>query len=171
MTSSSPSSVRRKSGPARSCNCGDVVGCRPCRKREQQRRYSHGLEKLPPLPSWGGRRVLESRLSLPTDPVTLAYIAGLFDGEGSLPRNSAGNHVVQIGMTDEPVIRWLASFGGSLKIDPAKRGSDGHARRVLYRWRLLAQVEVAQFLTAILPYLRVKRERAQECLLALERMA
>lgn len=47
-------------------------------------------------------------------------------------------------------------------------------RKLLYRWRLLAQAETQAFLAAVEPYLRVKRAQARVCLdelLALERIA
>lgn len=67
-------------------------------------------------------------------------------------------------------MEWLAACGGSLRVEQTF-AKDGYRRRTLYRWRLLAQVEVAEFLKMVMPYLRVKRERAEEILLALERAA
>lgn len=157
-----------KTGPKPTCACGDLTGCRLCRKREQQRRYSHGLPYLPILPR---RRIRESRLHLPTDPVALAYIAGLFDGEGCITKYASNqNWVVQIGMTDRDVIEYLAGLGGTMRTESAR----GKGTKILYRWRIMAQAETQEFLAAVVPYLRVKRalaEKALDELLALERQA
>ncbi len=151
-------------GPKRSCDCADLIACMICRRREQQYRYANDLPNLALLPR---RRIRESRLRLPDDPVALAYLAGLFDGEGCITQYaSTNNWVVQIAMTDRDVIEYLASLGGSMRAE-----QPGGKRRRLYRWRLLAQSETQEFLTAVLPHLRVKCGRAQEALdelLALE---
>lgn len=104
---------------------------------------------------------------LPDDPITRAYIAGLFDGEGSITRQRWP--VLQVGMTDEGVIRWLAAMGGSLRVEQPPGN-----RQLLYRWRVLARREVIEMLEMMLPYLRVKRKAAiavLEELLALERIS
>lgn len=144
-------------GPARSCECEDVVRCMVCRRREQQRRYSQGLPRLERLP----KGVRDSRLRLPLTAVDLAYLAGLFDGEGCLTRAN-GRPVIQIGMTDRDVIEYLTSLGGTMR----EEHPPGN-RRPLYRWRLLARREVIEFLDAVLPYLRVKRDDASARLLEL----
>lgn len=153
----------RKTGPIPSCHCDS---CRKCRNRENARRRYYGLPLLPHLP----KGVRDSRLRLPADPVALAYLAGLFDGEGCITRAN-GRTIVQIGMTDREVIEYLASLGGTMRCeDGPGRGN----RKPLYRWRLLARREVAEFLAAVLPYLRVKRAVAQarlDELLGLERAA
>ncbi len=155
------------SGPQRTCDCRDLVGCMICRRREQQRRYAYGLERLPRLPL---RRIRASRLRLPEEPIALAYLAGLFDGEGCITKYASNNNwVVQVGMTDRDVIEYLASLGGSMRVE-----RKDPPRKTLYRWRLLAQAETQCFLTAVLPYLRVKQLAAQQCLdelLGLERLA
>lgn len=125
-----------------------------CRRREQQRRYANKLPRLALLPQ---RRLRESRLHLPTDPVALSYLAGLFDGEGCITKYASNNNwVVQIGMTDREVVEYLASLGGSMRVETKRP-----PRLTLYRWRLLAQAETQEFLTAILPFMRVKRARAE----------
>jgi hypothetical protein len=142
-------------GPAPSCGCGR---CPKCRARAAARQRYHGIT-LPPL---AAGRFRASRLHLPTDAATVAYVAGLFDGEGSVVRyeNGRGTWIAQIGMTDLPLMKWLAGFGGTLTVEPAGRGRDGHHRLALHRWRITAQAEVAEFLSAVMPYLRVKRERS-----------
>jgi intein/homing endonuclease len=106
---------------------------------------------------------------MPASEIARAYLAGLFDGEGCLTRTRSGGRVAQIAMTDREVIEYLASIGGTMRVEPKPP-----PRRTLYRWRLTAQADVQDFLIVVLPHLRVKRERAQEFveeLLALERAA
>lgn len=105
-------------------------------------------------------RLRAARLRLPHDHRTLAYLAGLFDGEGCITRTN-DHPIVQIGMTDEPVMRWVAEIGGTLRVeDHPNRGN----RKPLYRWRLLAGSDVREFLWALFPYLRVKRTQAEEAI-------
>src|SRR5436190_2966266 len=44
-------------------------------------------------------------LTIPEDVATRAYIAGIIDGEGSIPFLNK-HWCVKVGMTDEPVMRW-----------------------------------------------------------------
>jgi hypothetical protein len=97
-------------------------------------------------------------LTLPDDPVILAYLAGLIDGEGSIMFLNK-HWCVKIGMTDEPVIRWLADFGGLFSIE--KRPPP---RKTPYYWSVHRRHDVLHLLRALLPYLRVKRAKAQQVL-------
>lgn len=45
------------------------------------------------------------------------------------------------------------------------RERDGH--KTLWRWRLLRQAEIFQFLTAVRPHMRVKHDRADEVIAAI----
>jgi hypothetical protein len=151
-----------KSGPKPSCNCNDFINCQTCRRRERTRLHYHG-EKLPTLPTWGIPR--ESRIAIPRDERFVAYLAGLFDGEGCITENGQGHYVAQIGMTDETVIRWVAQVGGTVRIeDGPNRGN----RKPLYRWRLTAANDVQAFLRAIHPYLIVKQAAAENAIVAID---
>jgi len=106
----------------------------------------------------------------PLDNVTgRAYLAGLLDGEGSIcislakpggaTRRKAPSHCLNVGVTntDWPLIDWLrTSLGGSIC---AGRVSAPTARPV-WTWRLTGN-SAKDFLGATLPYLRVKRARAE----------
>jgi hypothetical protein len=97
---------------------------------------------------------------LPTGPAEIGYLAGLFDGEGSLSRLKASGHwVVQIAMTHEPTMQYLGSLGGTLR----PRGVLGN-RKPCWGWRVMASNEVIEFLRLVLPYLRVKRQLALDAL-------
>jgi hypothetical protein len=106
------------------------------------------------------------------DVATLAYTAGLFDGEGSIvigcgkrPDRRAPQYWLQVGITntDREIIDWLlATFGGHVSDNshaPSRR-----RQRPCWAWRVMSN-EAATFLESILPYLRIKREQA---LIALE---
>ena len=96
------------------------------------------------------------------DPVTLAYFAGLFDGEGSICIGKAhrnrltkmkGPHYqlqVHIGLNHLPIVEEFAKvFGGN--VTPNKC--------MTYRVTYSGQ-KAAEMISKILPYLRVKRDQA-----------
>lgn len=97
-------------------------------------------------------------LTIPNDPGVRGYIAGLIDGEGSIMFNNQHWHM-RIAMTDEPVIRWLAAFGGLF-----------YPRRVLpnrkpaFAWEIHRRHDLIHLLTGVLPYLHVKRDLAEQAL-------
>ncbi len=90
----------------------------------------------------------------------LAYFAGLLDGEGSFCLHDFGTHRfgcgVAIGNTDIRMLEWVKDrFGGFLKAE--KRNNPRH--KPIWRWTAEANT-LPEMLTAILPYLIVKREQA-----------
>lgn len=108
---------------------------------------------------WGGLRYAA--------PEKLAYVAGIFDGEGciSIQRNKphAGGKSpcyalhVSVSNTDKRIINFLLELvgGGSCKHNNEKRPN----QRLCYDWRVQARVAV-RFLKAIRPYLLLKAEQA-----------
>jgi hypothetical protein len=96
------------------------------------------------------------QLQMPTDPAVLGYIAGIVDGEGSIYKRSQDGHWhLKVGMTDRPLIEWLAAFGGRFYVESRPEG-----RKTPYTWCVSRRVDLRHALTALLPYLRVKRELA-----------
>jgi hypothetical protein len=106
------------------------------------------------------------------DVATLAYTAGLFDGEGSIvigcgkrADRRAPQYWLQVGITNthRETIDWLlATFGGHISDNshaPSRR-----KQRPCWAWRVMSN-EAAAFLESLLPYLRIKNEQA---LIALE---
>jgi hypothetical protein len=94
--------------------------------------------------------------------IDLAYIAGLFDGEGSISiikNNNVKDRitpgftlVVALANNDFEAHQFLLEkFGGSVN-------SSNRWYRT-YQWKLLAN-EASKFLTLILPYLKLKKKRA-----------
>lgn len=106
----------------------------------------------------------------------LAYAAGLFDGEGSVGVIYRKSHskkstmrtfgvTASVSMVDEESIVWLCStFGG--RVDVSNRTKTG---RQVYRMQMAGRT-AADFLEKILPYLKLKRSRA-EVAIKLARMA
>lgn len=105
-------------------------------------------------------------ITVPTDPAVLGYLAGLLDGEGSVivsrtrGRGSINDSIsmrVCITNTDLALIEWLLSeLGGSFV---SKKILKEHHKQA-YQW-LLGGKNAARFLSAVLPYLRIKRAQAE----------
>mgnify|MGYP001617389708 FL=1 len=100
-----------------------------------------------------------------TEPVK-AYIAGFFDGEGTIGtrtrkrpyKTTNPNHQLFVSCTNtnEPVVHYLHSiFEGNLFYKTDTRGK----RRPILRWTLQS-AKAMQFLSYLLPYLIVKRDEA-----------
>ena len=94
--------------------------------------------------------------------VELAYLAGFFDGEGTVfvtKGGTKGNFVLQTSacnISPLPLISLQEAFGGSIM--SMNRGKANW--RPYYQWQTNSvKAEVA--LTALLPYLRVKAEQAK----------
>ena len=101
----------------------------------------------------------------------LAYIAGLFDGEGNIGIVKRRNHphattpiyhlVARVGMVDEIIPRWLQmAFGGYIH----RRRRPDPKHRDVYTWSV-GYGTAADFLKTILPFLKLKKPQAE---LALE---
>jgi len=136
-----------KPGPRPSCTCDACPKCH--RRRAAARRYRGTI--------WSkaaAGRFKPSRLQLPDNRETLAYVAGIVDGEGCLTlQNKCWR--IQVAMTDEPVIRWLGELGGVVK----ERSVVGRRQRC-WLWLVMRQTEVSEVLIAIRPWLRVKAQQA-----------
>ena len=106
---------------------------------------------------------------MPTDPVILAYAAGLFDGEGSIsivivkqnkdPNILTHRLMLSLTNTDSSLTRWLLeNFGGFVsKHSSAGRQKPEHKKSE--RWQC-SNAHAERFLRAIRPYLIAKAERA-----------
>lgn len=92
------------------------------------------------------------------DELDLAYVAGLFDGEGSIgvyeyegrfrPRCTVSN-------TDLGILTWLCGAWGGRVYVPKKHP----ARQQCYAWILCGR-NIAGLLNDIMPYLKIKRPQA-----------
>ena len=108
--------------------------------------------------------------------MTLQYLAGFFDGEGSIginasPRKDKSQKLycslrINVANVHPDVINELyLRFGGSIDIVNVGKTN----RRQAYRW-MIACKKAASFLEAIYPYLVVKREQAKLALIFQKRM-
>jgi len=97
----------------------------------------------------------------------LNYIAGFFDGEGSISiswqktpntfRKRVCRSTVSIGNTDYPVLKYVQScLGGTIHFIP-QRNKRWHASWV---WKASTK-EAATIIEKLLPYLRVKAKQAK----------
>lgn len=83
---------------------------------------------------------------------SLMYLAGIFDGEGSVIIQQGPNHALQcsVGMKDKRVLDlFYERYGGSLY----RRAGE------MWQWQLTAH-KAAEMLTELSPYLVTKKEQA-----------
>jgi hypothetical protein len=101
-----------------------------------------------------------------------AYLAGIFDGEGSLRAtikvNKAGKQIYGIAIyivnTDMKLMTWMKSLGGSLRT----RKPNGLGHKPIYIWSLSSTEDLLYFLNGILPYSKhSKSEALQQTIQAL----
>lgn len=145
-----------------------------CKKKRFARRlcsthYTRALrrETRPPITI---RHVDPAPLAI--DPAEAAWLAGFFDGEGSIsisknePRTSlrrtpAFNLAAVMGNTDETAVRaYCFIFGGHVTVRPGKTP----AHRKLWYWHT-SHWKALRFLNTIRPYLRVKHQQAETAVL------
>lgn len=106
-------------------------------------------------------------------PTDLAYVAGLFDGEGCISvrlRNDKAKRshklVISVTNTNREVLGWLHShFQGTI----GKCTSSKTTRTQCYQWYIGSR-KAQVFLRAILPYLHIKREQAMLAIAFQDRM-
>ena len=97
--------------------------------------------------------------------LTLAYLAGLVDGEGSISikynkKTKVYSATIAVGMTQKEGLDLLVeTFGGKLREDLTS-----NRKSTMYRWQLTSKPDVTRVLEALLPYLRVKKELAVKVL-------
>lgn len=99
----------------------------------------------------------------------LPYAAGFFDGEGCISACRRGDGRVALRVTctqsDPRPLEWLRErFGGRVSL--VHRADPGAERRAVHVW-VANEAMARRFLTAVLPYLIVKRERAEMALVDL----
>lgn len=103
--------------------------------------------------------------------IKLAYLAGALDGDGSFSLMKATSHtsksplyfpLIQMANAHKKLIDlFVESFGGSERIRGAYTGRDGASRRISYQWKLEKSVKCKPFLDSIIPFLVIKKQRAQ----------
>lgn len=113
--------------------------------------------------SWERRNDDCSRLRIPDDPAVRAYLAGLLDGEGCITIRPAPKRSVQVQIanTDESLMRWLEGFGGFVY---SQRYENRRGAACKHSWQINSRRDVSAFLTALLPYMRIKTEKARRAI-------
>ena len=111
----------------------------------------------------------------------LAYIAGLFDGEGcvqfkkrmetkgrlksgKIRRSNSTIITLEISMTDQPVVRWIHKIlkVGSVNINIKNKSPSSKPHwKDLLRWRC-GYRDALKVAKLLFPYARVKREKLQQ---------
>ena len=101
----------------------------------------------------------------------LAYIGGLFDGDGSFSLSKKMDKkgksplyfpLIQYGTTNKKEIEFLyQNFGGIIAQRKSHIGKDGSNHKTSYTWRLEKKNKCYPFLTLIEPYLILKKERVK----------
>ena len=100
----------------------------------------------------------------------LAYIAGFFDGEGSIyylrMENQVPYSILQFSNTDTKILEWIKStFGIQTKIAIDRPATK--RRNATWKLYVSSQPQVKLVLNSMLPYLRVKKTLANEHLKSL----
>ena len=88
--------------------------------------------------------------------LTLQYIAGFFDGEGSITVTRDLSLQVVVSQNDEAILQAIAQYMGTGKVSAIKTRR-GHKQCYSLRW---CGAKAASVLSSLLPYLILKHERA-----------
>lgn len=107
----------------------------------------------------------KAKLVLPSNIAHLGYIAGIIDGEGSITfsRRPPTRWIIHITNTDLTLMKWLAQLGGSFQ--PRKFSSRlSSTPKQCYTWHLQSRRDVLLLLSAIEPYLIIKRHLAVQAI-------
>lgn len=94
------------------------------------------------------------------------YAAGFVDGEGCIT-TAAANFRITIGSTDLCILEWFATtFGGNIN---NAHLPDNPKWNKAWKWVMATKSGVAEFLTLIYPYLKLKKDQAKAVLDFLEK--
>ena len=97
--------------------------------------------------------------------MNIAWMAGMYEGEGCLEKTSARSYRLNISSTDLDVIEKIQDFAGGY-VHPKKVYKDHYKPQ--WRWRLGDKESVKNLLTGMLPFLG--NRRAYDALNALDNM-
>jgi intein/homing endonuclease len=114
-----------------------------------------------------GRVRRASSISIPTDSLQLAYLAGIIDGEGCVSRQeSSSSWTVAVTNTSSELEKVLGGIGG-LFYYPPRRASlkfDGTLNKQRFEWKVCRAWDVLELLEALAPYLVIKKDRAAQAI-------
>ncbi len=104
----------------------------------------------------------------------MAYLAGAFDGDGSfslcrkienINRSPLYYPLIQFGCKDSILINSLKErFGGYVHIAKPHESKEGFQRKEFFRYKLEKRNVCTPFLEKIIPFLKIKKERAEAIL-------
>ncbi|MDQ3964000.1 MAG: hypothetical protein M3277_08845 [Actinomycetota bacterium] len=108
-------------------------------------------------------RFKKASVRLPTQRTKLAYLAAIIDGEGCISRGDVQHRQWQVTITNtSPELkRWLRPLGGRFYWMPRQARPDGTLRRPIWVWKVVAARDVLAVLRAVLPFLVIKRAKAE----------
>lgn len=111
-------------------------------------------------------------IAVTTDPIQLAYAAGIIDGEGCVTIYKLGGGrsyglMIRVSMTNLPVVQWLAKALSGLVGTKSRWGKDYYLPQ--YRWEAVGDHAYA-VLSAIRPYVVGKQEQVDLGLKFYERL-
>jgi hypothetical protein len=124
------------------------------------------------------QRISRYRMGRKANPLTVpdaAYLAGLIDGEGHISgyiygyRSESVYIKVAIANTYKPVLDWVQQVTGVGSVIPRKSSNPNPKHKLGYSWQINAEA-AESVLQQVLPYLRIKADRAQLALDVLERL-
>ena len=103
--------------------------------------------------------------------IEMAYVAGMMDGDGSfslIRRHEPGTKSPRVypfiqlcNMSEKLIKRFHEWFGGSIGCTKNRKYKDGLTRQEVWYWKLSSPKACACFLLKVIPFLRIKKERAQ----------
>lgn len=103
--------------------------------------------------------------------IKLAYFAGALDGDGSFSlikgtpnkdRSPLYYPMIQLANAKKELIELFKNeFGGSVNLRKAYMAKDGHERKPSYQWKQEKSAKCLPLLESIIPYLIIKRKRAE----------
>lgn len=102
----------------------------------------------------------------------LAYIAGVMDGDGSFSimrkkpekegRSPLFYPIIQLANASEDLVRLVyQKFGGSFFTRKERLTEEGAFRKASHQWKIEKSPICLPFLEAVIPYLKIKKERAE----------
>lgn len=146
---------------------GSTPGSYPCRRLFANGRRRKWPRCVPLARAPACTRVYETRVhaewgivyAMDTTPTSLAYAAGIMDGEGSIkPQKPRQSLICGFTNTDKNLIDWFVKrYGG--RVWEAKANPDRN-KVACYQWGLITKPAL-EFIPLIIPYLVVKKEIAQ----------
>lgn len=92
-----------------------------------------------------------------------AYLAGLFDGEGTIGYydfRQRHESTVMITSADPRIMSWIIEKIGYGNVHTVKKAYD-RRKHIVHHWRICGRPRVLDFLEAITPYLIIKRDQAE----------